>query len=120
MSRRKNVYCRLVFGLLAASLFGGCVVTGDMDSRWIGRPVSELLAARGEPDSTVTLKDGRQIMMWTSFESPRQVVPCRRTFTIGANGMVEKVSSSDCPPNQLTPLPRARPNGNEELLYEQR
>ena len=104
MNKRKNVYRWIVFGLLAAVWLGGCVVTGGMDSRWTGRPVSELLATRGSPDGTTTLEDGRQILMWTSYESPGQVVPCRRSFTIGVDGTVEKVTSSNCTPSRTTPL----------------
>ena len=81
-----------------------------MNNLWVGRPVTELVAAWGTPDSTLSLEDGRKVMMWTSFQSPGQVVPCRQSFTVSAAGTVEKFSSSACSAEPIISVDRVRFN----------
>ena len=107
---KKTAVIWTALNLLVAVLASGCTFTGDMDRQWVGRPTSELVAALGEPDSTLSLEDGRKVLMWTSFESPEQVVPYRQSFTISTEGIVEQVTSSNCSPEQRTPFYR-KPRG---------
>jgi hypothetical protein len=110
MNRKQNICAWTALCVLAAFFAGGCASTGDTDKGWVGRPESELVAAWGKPDSAVSKEDGRKILTWTSFQSAGQVVPCRQSFTISPEGIVEDLSSSNCPPGQRIPY-RRRPLG---------
>ncbi|MHC4624370.1 MAG: hypothetical protein ACYS4W_10775 [Planctomycetota bacterium] len=72
----------------------------------MGRPLTELAAAWGKPDGTVLLEDGRKLVTWTSFVSAGQVLPCRRSFTVSADGVLERFASSYCPPRHGRPIYR--------------
>jgi hypothetical protein len=110
MDRKKYTCTCTALGILVAVLVGGCASTRDRDKEWVGRPESELVAARGKPDSTVSKEDGRKILTWTSFDAPGQVVPCRQSFTISPEGIVEQFTTSNCPPGQRVPY-RRKPLG---------
>jgi hypothetical protein len=90
--------------LLAVFLAGGCAYREGVNSKWVGRPVSELVSVWGKPDSTLNLEDGRKVMIWSSFQRPEQVIPCKQSFTVNAEGTVEQFSSSDCPAEPIVPF----------------
>jgi len=107
---KKTAVIWAALNLLASVLVSGCTFTGNMDRQWIGRPESELVAALGEPDSTLSLEDGRKVLVWTSFENPGQVVHCRRYFTISIQGIVEHFASSECSPERTPPFYKKVPD----------
>lgn len=100
---KKTVFILFVLSLVGVILCGGCAYSGSAVSEWVGRTASELVAARGEPDSTMCLEDGSKVLMWTDFQSPSQIIGSRESFTISADGVVEKFSSSGSPVEPIIP-----------------
>jgi hypothetical protein len=102
-----NCVFNIVLGMmlvLLATAYAGCTPVNNTDSIWIGHSEKELVEAMGIPDATIVLPDGRKMITWTSFESPSQVVACRRSYTIGFDGNVEDFASSNCAPKQMRPV----------------
>ena len=105
MNKLLKIY-RWIILIVLIVWIGGCSSTGSTTNKWIGKPESELLASWGQPDNTANLPDGRKILSWDSYYSTNQVVPCRQSFTIGVDGKVEDLISSNCEPRQTIPFRR--------------
>ncbi len=110
MNKFLKIYRWLILSMLIVWAVG-CASTGNTTNKWIGRPESELINARGQPDNTATLTDGRKILTWDDYYSANQVVPCRQSFTIGVDGKVEEFVSSNCEPRQTVPFRRGARRG---------
>jgi hypothetical protein len=100
MNRSQNIFLLAAVCTCAAALGVGCNSTASTAKGWVGKPASELVAAWGQPDSTVALEDGRKVLTWLSYESPGTVVPCRQSFTVSPDGTVEEFTASNCGPKQ--------------------
>lgn len=67
-----------------------------MDS-WVGDPVESLVASWGAPDSSMQLGDGRSVLTWKQeYWRGQYRHECRKSFTIGTDGRVERWSYNDC------------------------
>jgi hypothetical protein len=108
MNNCHKIYSSIIFSFTLIILSGGCNSTSNSSSNWIGKQDSELIAAWGEPDNTITLQDGRKILSWDIYNNPSQVVPCRQSFTISADGKVEDFTTSNCAPRQFIPANQGR------------
>ncbi len=80
----------------------GCVSTADVMKSWVGESESKLVSRWGAPDASVQTGDGKRVVTWkTLWNSSGNLYTCRRSFTIGAEGKVERWSYSGCPGYQL-------------------
>lgn len=95
---------RRTAGLLVALL--PCVVTvwiacassSDAPGSWMGRRGSELETRWGPPHDSAELSDGRSVQTWlTDWTDRYGTHTCRRTFTINAEGRIERWSFTNCP-----------------------
>ena len=103
MNRTNNTLQGLVLILLSITI-AGCSSTGGPASKWLGHPESELITALGKPDNTANLENGRKILTWNYYDTPRQALPCSQSYTIGLDGNVEDFLTSNCAPPTPTQL----------------
>ena len=103
--------------LIAALLLSGCASTANYEAalqQWVGRPLDDLVLAWGPPQSSYTLRDGRQVveyqrqqlvrrpglgrsMLNTSrvfylldeMEDDYTLLQCRTRFTVDAQGIIQ-------------------------------
>ena len=76
-----------------------CISTSNDMESWVGKSEAELLSNWGSPDSSRKLDDGRVIHTWKTLWGKRDNIhTCRQTFTISANGEVERSSHKGCAP----------------------
>jgi len=110
MYGKKKFGICILAGILTGAFTAGCVSTANPAQQWVGRPATELLSVWGQPDIAVSLDDGRRILTWISYEEPGDILPCRRSFTVSPDGIVEKFSASACTSMQASPSksPRER------------
>ena len=88
--------------LVATSTMLSCVSTDSIMGGWVGQPISEAIVTWGSPDSTTQLDDGRTVYTWiTLWNADTTVHTCRKSFTAGATGIIERYSFSDCRSWQL-------------------
>lgn len=96
------LYRAIVVALCAAAgvVAAGCLTTqGRVMESWEGKTVAELVTRWGAPDAAVDLGDGRQVLTWRSLagDGAGTVSTCRRSFTVGPGGTIERWSYSGCP-----------------------
>lgn len=90
---------KVISTFLVVILFAaGCTTLKEVMSSWEGRPVDELLSAWGAPDSRIQLKDGGQVLTWTTLwnDADYGIHTCRKSFTVDSDGIIVKWSYSDC------------------------
>lgn len=89
---------KLVIPILLILFSTGCVSTADVMKSWTGQSETELLSRWGAPDSSIQTGDGKRILTWkTLWNSQNNIYTCRKSFTVGADGKVERWSYSGCP-----------------------
>jgi hypothetical protein len=89
--------------LLACTLsFSGCVSTSEIMQSWVGRSESDLVSRWGAPDSSTQTDDGKKVLTWkTLWNDDNNIYTCRKSFTIGVAGKVERWAYNGCPSYQL-------------------
>lgn len=83
---------------IAIILIVGCGsrLAKDMSS-WLGKSESELLMRWGAPDTSIRTEDGKKVLTWKDVWSDRyNVYTCRKSFTIGSDGKVERWRYDGC------------------------
>ena len=99
---------QLTLGLLEISVFlfivlsvasckhGPSKLEVAIDS-WVGKPVGEMLAVWGAPDTNIKLDDGTSVLTWKNIWYRNQYRhECRKTFTVGADSHIKKWAYNDC------------------------
>lgn len=80
---------RFVAALLAASMLAGCVSwdarKADMQSRFMGKPIDDVIRALGVPSAQARLSDGSQVVEFVTY---RGNFRCDDQFTTDPQGTV--------------------------------
>ena len=87
---------RAVIGL-SVLLACGCSESSPHSLAWIGRDVSELKQAWGQPTEETVKPDGATII-YVSFwrDGPFVTHRCERAFAANAKGVITSQAASDC------------------------
>ena len=103
VGRQARRHVSLVAQLFAiAVLAASCVTTSNAMRSWVGKSESEILSEWGAPYSSRKLSDGRTVHTWrTIWGKQGNVRTCLQTFTISADGEIEKWSYKGCARLQL-------------------
>ena len=91
----------LLFLIHASAALGtGCQHSSGIEphpNHWVGKPASELIAARGAPDDTVKSSDGNSVLIW---KKPWMIGghdhECRKSFIVGPDNKITKWTYEDC------------------------
>jgi hypothetical protein len=88
----------LALSVVVLLLNTGCVSLSDVMSSWVGKSESELLSRWGAPDSSAQTGDGKRVLTWKNIWSNGygNLYTCRKSFTIGSDGKVERWSYASC------------------------
>ena len=93
-----NTNYKLALLIVAAFAIAGCgnSLAKNMSS-WVGKSESELLMRWGAPDTSIRTDDGKKVLTWKDVWNDRyHVYTCRKSFTIGNDGKVERWRYDGC------------------------
>ena len=107
--KKKFGICVLA-GILTGVFVAGCASTANPAQQWVGRPAAELLSVLGQPTLPFRSTMAAGYSHGLSYEEPGDILPCRRSFTVSPDGIVEKFSASACTSRRVSPFesPRER------------
>jgi hypothetical protein len=90
-------------GMLLVVALCGCTTTPASMSRWVGTNRADLLSQWGAPDGEAPLRDGRNVVTWTSQWGLWILgSTCRQSFTLDQQDVVREWSYSRCLPVQVS------------------
>lgn len=78
-------------------LTAGCRV-GKLSSlmeSWVGKPATDVVIRWGPPNIQTRLDDSTTLLTW---EIRRDGEACRRNFAVGADGLIKRWGTTNCPP----------------------
>lgn len=95
--KRTNLW-RPVLLVMALLLNAGCVSLSEVMQSWVGKSESELLSRWGAPDTSAQAGDGKRVLTWKNIwnDGYGNLYTCRKSFTIGTDGKVERWSYAGC------------------------
>lgn len=76
----------------------GCASMQTVMKSWVGKPIDDVTASWGAPESKMPRSDGGYTYTWTTFSSNQYGVhQCRQSFVTNSEGTVVSWSFNGCP-----------------------